>query len=129
MTCAIVTAVIGSLLWFRHHLWGITFEANSAHLAGLLFWLAAALCVAILALAPAGLRPIYVGLTILTLPIGYVLSYVLLAVLWYLIITPVAVVSRLVRRGPIHLKFDRQAPTYWAPRKDADDIEQYFRQF
>src|SRR5687768_8935989 len=45
---------------------------------------------------PRALRPVFVGWMILVLPIGWVVSHVLLAVLFYGLFTPLALVFRLI---------------------------------
>ena len=86
--------------------------------AGLLAWL-----------APRALRPLYVGLLLITAPIGFVLSYVILGVLFYLLITPMALVLRLVGYDPLKRKFEREAETYWVEVEPRASKDSYFRQF
>ena len=63
-------------------------------------------------------------------PIGFVLSYVIMAMLFYVVFAPVGLVLRLVGKDPLDRRFLPDAPTYWvdararrAPKRD------YFRQF
>ncbi len=86
--------------------------------AGLLAWL-----------APRALRPLYVGLLLITAPIGFVVSYVILGVLFYLLITPLALVLRLVGYDPLKRKFEREAETYWVEVEPRALKDSYFRQF
>jgi hypothetical protein len=74
-------------------------------------------------------RIIYLGLTLVTLPIGLVISHVLLAVLYFLLITPMGLLFRLIGRDLMHRKFDVDTKSYWHPRDTPKDIERYFRQF
>ena len=74
-------------------------------------------------------RIIYLGLTLVTLPIGLVLSHVLLAVLYFLLITPVGLLFRLIGRDLMHRKFDANTKSYWHPRCPPKNLERYFRQF
>ena len=80
-------------------------------------------------LAPQRLRPVFVGLLLLTFPIGFVVSYLVLAVLFFLVITPVALVMRLFGRDALGLRFDRVAESYWIPHPARAPVERYFRQF
>jgi hypothetical protein len=72
--------------------------------------------------------PIYLGLTIVSYPIGFVLSYVIMGTLFYLLITPVAIFFKLTGRDPMHRKFDREAVTYWNEPRPARGPESYFKQ-
>ena len=46
-------------------------------------------------------------------PIGWVVSHALMAAIYYLVITPMAVAMRLLGRDPLDRRFDRDATTYW----------------
>jgi len=74
-------------------------------------------------------RWIYLGLTLITFPIGMVVSFVLLAVFYYLLITPVGLFFRLTGRDILQRKFDASAGSYWHPRRPAGNIKRYFNQF
>ena len=73
--------------------------------------------------------PIYVGLSIVAFPIGFVLSYVIMATLFYVVIAPVGFVMRLFGMDPMDRRFLPQATTYWVearrPRAKADYFKQY----
>lgn len=73
--------------------------------------------------------PIYVGLSVIAFPIGFVLSYVLMGVLFFLIIAPIALLLRALGKDPMHRKYDRAAASYWQKVEDRRDQESYFRQF
>lgn len=78
---------------------------------------------------PKLIRPLYVGLMVVSYPIGSVVSYVVLAILFYLVITPIGLVFRLIGRDAMTRRFDPAAPTYWVPRRPVTDSKRYFRQF
>lgn len=50
------------------------------------------------------------------LALGLIVSPVALAVLYYGVITPYALVLRLFRKDPLRLAFDREARSYWIER-------------
>ena len=58
-----------------------------------------------------------------------VVSFVLLAVFYYLLITPVGLFFRLTGRDILQRKFDASAESYWHPRRPAGNIKRYFNQF
>lgn len=78
---------------------------------------------------PRVMRWIYLGMAYLTLPIGYIVSHLLLAVVYYLVLTPIGLLMRMCGYDPMQRRFDRDAPSYWAPRQPKDDTKNYFRQF
>ena len=83
-------------------------------------------------LGPAGLawpravRPVYVGWTAATFPVGWVLSQLASAVVYYALVTPLALGLRLAGRDLLYL---RRRPTYWLPRPTPADPRSYGRPF
>lgn len=71
----------------------------------------------------------FVGMSVLFAPIGWVVSHLALAIIYYLIITPVALVFRLMGRDALHRKIDRQADTYWEAYNPDRGPARYLRQF
>jgi Saxitoxin biosynthesis operon protein SxtJ len=79
--------------------------------------------------APKANKPIFLGLTILSFPIGFVLSYVIMGFLFFGLITPVGLIFRLIGKDPLQRRFDRSAATYWSDPRPRRGKESYFRQF
>jgi len=73
--------------------------------------------------------PLYVALTLVAFPIGIVLSYVMLGVMWYIVMTIVALCFRVLRKDPLQRKWDKSAQSYWLPYPKTENRERYFRQF
>lgn len=74
-------------------------------------------------------RLIYLGLTLITHPVGIAVSTVLLALFYYLLLTPIGLIFRLMRRDSLRRKFEREAKSYWIVRKLPDKLNRYFNQF
>jgi hypothetical protein len=74
-------------------------------------------------------RIIYLGLTLITLPIGWIVSVILLATFYFLIITPLALVFRFIGRDPLCRKFDSATDSYWLMYRPPDTNDRYFHQF
>ena len=74
-------------------------------------------------------RWIFVGLMAVTLPIGFVVSFVVMALFFFGLLTPVGLIFRLMGRDILNRRFDPDAPTYWQRHKQAHDSERYFQQF
>ena len=92
-------------------------------------WALAALCTIVGVAVPLALRPLYVGLTLVSLPIGFVVSHVIMFVVFYGVLTPVGLVFRLVGYDPLRRKLEPGADTYWVRRRLENDTKRYFRQF
>jgi hypothetical protein len=93
-------------------------------------WLAVVGCViaVIGALAPAILKPVFIGLTVITLPIGMVVGELTLLAVFFGILLPLGLFFRLIGRDALQLKLDRTCPTYWRPKKQPNDLGSYYRQ-
>jgi hypothetical protein len=74
-------------------------------------------------------RVIYLALVIATLPIGLVVSFLLLAAFYFLLLTPLGLIFHLIGRDPLRRKFDSTAESYWLTHDPPRSPERYFRQF
>ena len=113
-------AAVAAVMWFKLH---------SLVVTGTLACLAAVVP-AVGWAVPAFMRLVYVGMSILAWPIGFVVSHLLLAAVFYLLVTPIGLIMRLVGYDPMHRRFDPEATSYWIARDGAArEPKSYFRQF
>ncbi|HUI10336.1 MAG TPA: SxtJ family membrane protein [Bacteroidota bacterium] len=76
------------------------------------------------------LRPVYRAWMKFAFALAWVNTRVLLGVFFYLVLTPVGLLMRLLGRDLIDQKIDRSAATYWKARKPAAfDPTRYERLF
>ena len=80
-------------------------------------------------LSPAFMRRVWIAMMVALSPIGWVMSHVILAFIYYLVLTPVGLALRLAGRDPLHRRFDREAKTYWIDRGKEPPVDRYFRQY
>jgi len=78
---------------------------------------------------PAFMRAAYLTMAYVALPIGWVISHLVLALAYYAVLTPIGLVLRLFNHDPMQRRFDPEAEAYWYPRKQDEDVERYFKQF
>jgi len=78
---------------------------------------------------PAFMRIIYIVWMAAVFPIGWTVSHLLLAMVYYLVVTPLSLLMRLCGRDPIQRTFDHSAKTYWQPRPVSSPTKRYFRPF
>ena len=78
---------------------------------------------------PKPTKVIYVIMVSLALPIGLVISTVLMTAFYYLLLTPLGLFFRLVGRDELELKFDRNKTSYWVKRRPPKSLKRYFNQF
>ncbi len=96
--------------------------------AGKVAWTSAAVVAPLFAFVPPLRRPIYLGWTYLTFPIGWTLTQVLLGSVFYLVVVPVGFLMRLCGRDPLHRGMTGE-DSYWTPRAAAASKSRYFKQF
>ncbi|HXV36744.1 MAG TPA: SxtJ family membrane protein [Myxococcota bacterium] len=81
------------------------------------------------ALRPSLIRPIFVGLIYLTAPIGWVISYAVMVLVYYGVLTPIGLLLRAFGRDTISRGFDAHASSYWAAPEGEKPLQSYFKQF
>lgn len=116
----VATAILATILHFRKGLpikWAFVIAGFGLTVCILSFIL------------PKIARFIYIAMVALAMPIGMTLSFVLMALFYYLILTPTGLFFRLIGRDLLDLKFDRTAESYWVKRKPPDSMKRYFHQF
>jgi len=74
-------------------------------------------------------RIIYLSLILVTFPIGYAVSFVLLAAFYFLLLTPLGLLFRLFGRDPLGRKFDPATDSYWITHHSPESLDRYFHQF
>ena len=72
---------------------------------------------------------IHAGWMSAVLPVGWAISFAMMAVAYYIVVTPVGLVLRIFRDDPLTRKFDPEAKSYWIDSKTTSSVERYFRQF
>ena len=114
-----VAGIVGAILFWR-------FDAPSA---ARVIWIAGGVLWLLHLAFPFLRRPLYFGWMRLTYPIGWLVSHVALAAIYYLVVTPMGVLLRAVGWNPLQRGFDREAETYWTEENPHRTPEGYFRQY
>lgn len=79
---------------------------------------------------PAALKPLFVVFLVLGEILGWISTRVLLAALFYAVLTPIALIRRLSGRGPMPMSPDPKASTYWISRGEKfEDPASFENQF
>lgn len=73
-------------------------------------------------------RLLYLGWMYATFPIGFVLSHVILGIVYYGVFTPIGVIMRLVGYDPLTLRSRPGSKSYWVEHDPHQNVERYFRQ-
>ncbi len=123
-------AVFG-LAWlvFLGILGAISWEKSGARTEAIMLWAVAIAVPAIGLVFPRFLRLVFLGMSYATFPIGWGASHLILALLYYGVITPIGLIRRFSNNDPMGRRFDRGVETYWTPRETEEGTERYFKQF
>jgi hypothetical protein len=78
---------------------------------------------------PRLLRPIYVAWMVLVCPLGLAVSYLLLAVLFFGLITPLGLILKVAGRDPLQRRTRLECDTHWLPKLATTDVRRYFRPY
>ena len=85
LVALIVFATVGAWVFFRGSLFGFALGPGTANGTACVLWGGAALCAILATAAPSLLRPLYLGLSLVGLPIGVVVSHVVMGVVFALV--------------------------------------------
>ena len=114
-----VLALLGGWFFFRHKpAWPY-------------FLMPGALLVMFGAVAPRVLKGVYIAWMAMAFTLGLVMSTLVLSICFFLVITPLSFIGRLVGKDFLSEKLDPQAKSYWLPREHPGPGEpgHYERQF
>lgn len=113
--CMVVLPLLG---WF----WGAGLQ--------LIGWLTATgLLLAIAGqVAPSVLRPLFLLLSIITLPIGLVVGELAMLVVYFGVFLPIGLCFRLSKRDALQRSVRVETASYWQQKQLPDSVSQYYRQ-
>jgi hypothetical protein len=87
----------------------------------------AAILASIALFAPVWLGPINRGWFRFGLLLGRIVSPLVLAIMFYLVVTPVALFARLRGADPLKLRFDPRCASYWVARSASGPVHHSMR--
>ena len=111
--------LVGAMAWYR---------TGSLPVAAVI-WSVAFVVSLVGYVAPAFMRAIWIGWMCAAFPIGWTISHLMLAIVFYLVITPFGFLLRWFGGDAMQRLFDRGAKSYWVPRKPGGNTARYFKQF
>jgi hypothetical protein len=120
---------IFSAAWFVFlGLFGLACWNHGRHPAAQALWILACVVPLSGAAGPGVPRYAYLCLSYVTYPVGMVVSHVALAVVYFLVLTPIGLAMRLLRRDPLARRFDAAEKSYWKPADATRRVASYFKQ-
>jgi carbamoyltransferase len=117
-TIAPVMLLLGSFLLWRR-----------PHPAGWLVTSIGALLLLLAGFVPAALKYLHAPWMMLSLALGWIMSRLLLTVLFFLVITPIGLLQRAFGKRSIETALDSDATSYWQSRTKSSAASEYEKQF
>ncbi len=105
------TLLSGLILW-KGSVFGVE-PGSAARPTAYVLWGLGLVSGAFSLLKPAANRPLFVLLGVVTFPIGWVISHVALAILFFGLLTPIALFFRLIGRDPLARRWEPERESYW----------------
>lgn len=115
--CPLFCALAGALLFRR-------FDCPTSAFA---VWGAGAAVAALGLLWLPGVRLLYIGHRLLVWPVAQLVSWVLLAALYFLLVTPLGLAMRLCGYDPLAKRLEPERASYWIERPAPPPAKEYFR--
>jgi hypothetical protein len=119
--------LVGAWIRWRHTFLFLGMTAERASSVATVLWVAAAACGILAIVAPLALRVLYVGMTLVAIPVGFVISHVVVWLLFFAVLLPVALLHRAWGGDPLSQRDGRAAG--WREKGPPPDPAWYYRQF
>jgi len=118
MWLPLFVAAVGAVAWWR----------LDSLLAAVVAWGLGSAVIAVVLASREAARSVFVGLQVITYPIGLVVSTAALAFMFYVVFTPLGWTMRRLGRDPLRLRARGDA-SHWVPYTQNDDPARAFRQY
>lgn len=74
-------------------------------------------------------KHLFIGATIAAYPLGWVVTQLMLVIMFYVVLTPIAFIARWRGRDSLQLRPQSAKSSFWAPRGEPPRAENYLKQF
>jgi len=111
ITMAIILAIIGFfLLWKKNNNYDyILYLAAAFFITGLIL--------------PSVLKPVYKVWMAISVVMGFIMTKVIMIIIFYLIVTPIGLIASLTGKEFLDMKIDKSAKSYWIAREKTQNIK------
>ena len=115
---AVLLFIISAVQYFKQ------IELYSYFLVASVIFLLSALALPIL------IKPVFIVFSYIGFGMGWVMTRIILFILFYLFITPISILARKFGNRFLDLRFDRTKESYWLPvKEDRNNRENFEKQF
>ncbi len=80
-------------------------------------------------LAPGALKPVFVGLVLISFPIGLIIGELILLMIFVGVFLPMALLFRIIGRDVLQRRMSAESETFWVPRSAPSNVRRYFQQY
>ncbi|MDH5366644.1 MAG: SxtJ family membrane protein [Cyclobacteriaceae bacterium] len=94
-----------------------------------IFLMGGLILIVVALLAPNVLNPLRIFWDFIGKYLGLINSVILLTLIYFFIITPMAIILRILKHDPMKRGFDKESTTYWIDRKVNDSSTSMINQF
>ena len=108
---------------------GIVLARSESTTAAGIIWCVGLAIATVYYAVPAIRRTIYFAWMTVFYPLGWLVSHAMLAIVYYLVLTPIGLLARLFGHDPLCRSYDRDAKSYWTTHPQETDTNRYFSQF
>ncbi|HMK35124.1 MAG TPA: SxtJ family membrane protein [Desulfomonilaceae bacterium] len=94
-------------------------------------WIIAGACLGVSRVIGPFFKALYKLWVTLSIILGYFVSRILLTIIFFIVITPMGLIMRILGKDPMDRKLDPNAATYWSPKEREEDtsVNRYEKQF
>jgi hypothetical protein len=94
-----------------------------------IFFLLVALLIGLAGLIhPPAIRFVFVSSIVVTFPIGWLISRIMLGFVFYCLFTPLGLFFRLTGRDALGRRLNKDSASYWSAKSEPNDLRGYFHQ-
>lgn len=112
---SIILVIIGTFLIIKHRPYGV----NPIYFMGGGFVLAL-----VSMIFPIGVKPLFILFSYVGFGVSYVVTRIILIVVFYLVITPLGLIGKLVGKRFLDTSFTREDSSYWIEKRQASTREE-----
>ncbi|HEV3383866.1 MAG TPA: SxtJ family membrane protein [Gemmata sp.] len=77
---------------------------------------------------PPAIRFVFVASIVVTFPIGWLISRIMLGFVFYCLFTPLGLFFRLTGRDALGRRLNKDSASYWSAKPETNDLRGYFHQ-
>ena len=80
-------------------------------------------------LIPGAVKPLFIGLSLVAIPIGMVIGEVAILLIFLGVFLPIGLVFRFLHRDALRLRAQENAASHWQTKERPTSVGSYYRQF